>query len=113
VLVYIREAHPDSVLKTIKDGKEVLEKITQTNDMKKRAEVAEMCVATLKLSTPTVIDREDNKVNAAYAGWPDRMYVVGKDGKIAYKGGPGPGGFRPGEVENWLKQNLTTPAQPK
>jgi type I thyroxine 5'-deiodinase len=59
---------------------------------------------------PTVIDREDNKVNAAYSGWPDRLYVVGKDGRIAYKGGPGPGGFKPAEVEAWLKKNVGAPA---
>ena len=28
---------------------------------------------------------------------------AGVDGKIAYYGGPGPGGFKPGEVEKWLK----------
>jgi type I thyroxine 5'-deiodinase len=54
---------------------------------------------------PVLVDREDNKVNAAYSGWPDRLFVVGVDGKIAYKGGPGPGGFRPREVEEWLKKN--------
>jgi type I thyroxine 5'-deiodinase len=52
-----------------------------------------------------VIDKEDNKVNAAYSAWPDRLYVVGKDGKVAYKGGPGPGGFKPAELEAWLKKN--------
>ena len=106
LLVYIREAHPDSVLYTIKDGKEVLEKIVQTDSLGQRVETARMCTATLKLSMPTVADREDNKVNAAYAGWPDRMYVVGVDGRIAYRGGPGPAGFRPGEVEQWLKKNV-------
>ena len=55
---------------------------------------------------PTVLDRHDNAVNAAYAGWPDRLYVVGVDGRIAYKGGPGPGGFRPAEVEAWLRNNV-------
>ena len=89
-----------------KEGKAVLQKIQQTSSLDKRKENAEVCVASLKLSVPTVLDREDNKVNAAYAGWPDRMYVVGVDGKIAYKGGPGPRGFRPGEVESWLKKNL-------
>ena len=99
---------------TRKGDKEALERIPQTTDVKLRAEVAAMCVATLKLSVPTVIDKEDNKVNAIYAGWPDRMYVVGKDGKIAYMGGPGPWGFKPNEVENWLKQNFPTPMiQPK
>ncbi len=60
----------------------------------------------LKLSVPTVIDQEDNRVNIAYAGWPDRMYVVGVDGRIAYRGGQGPGGFKPAEVESWLTKNL-------
>ena len=77
----------------------------QTDSLGKRVETAQMCTATLKLSMPTVVDREDNKVNAAYAGWPDRMYVVGVDGRIAYKGGPGPAGFRPSDVEQWLKKN--------
>lgn len=111
VLVYIREAHPDSVLFTLKDGKEVLEKISQTETAQKRAETAEVCLASLKLSVPTVIDQDDNKVNIAYAGWPDRMYVVGTNGCIAYKGGPGPAGFKPDEVEDWLKKNVKPPAE--
>ena len=105
LLVYIREAHPDSVLFTVADGKEKLLKITQTNDLDAREETAHQCLATLKLSLPTVLDREDNMVNHAYAGWPDRLYVVGLDGRIAYKGGPGPGGFKTNEVENWLASN--------
>jgi hypothetical protein len=84
----------------------VLKKITQTESLDKRIENAEICLNALKLSTPTVIDREDNGVNKAYAGWPDRMYVVGRDGRIAYRGAPGPGGFKPQEVEQWLKANL-------
>jgi len=108
-LVYIREAHPDSVLFSQKEGTESLLKILQTNSLEDRAENAKMCLETLKLTCPTVIDREDNAVNIAYAGWPDRFVIVGVDGKIAYRGGPGPGGFKPNEVENWLKEN----AQPK
>jgi type I thyroxine 5'-deiodinase len=84
----------------------VLEKIPQTDTTEKRAENAKVCVTALKLSVPTVIDKEDNKVNAAYGAWPDRLYVVGVDGRIAYKGGPGPGGFKPSEVEEWLKKNV-------
>jgi hypothetical protein len=89
-----------------KDGKEVLKKITQTDAIDHRVQNAEICLTALKLSVPTVIDREDNAVNVAYAGWPDRMYVVGVDGRIAYRGGPGPKGFKPEEVEDWLKKNL-------
>jgi len=62
-------------------------------------------VTALKLSVPTVIDKDDNRVNVAYAGWPDRLYVIGTDGKVAYKGAQGPGGFKPAEVEEWLRKN--------
>lgn len=105
MLVYIREAHPDSILYVPQDGKEVLKKIEQTESAEKRAENAEICVSALKLSVPTVIDREDNEVNIAYAGWPDRLYVVGTDGRIAYQGGQGPKGFKVEEVEQWLQTN--------
>ena len=106
LLVYIREAHPDSILTTIQDGKEVLTKIEQTTTLEKRAGVAQQCTAVLHLTMPTVVDNEDNCVNAAYAGWPDRLYIVGKDGTIAYKGGPGPQGFAVGDIERWLKDNV-------
>lgn len=106
MLVYIREAHPDSILFVPENGKEVLKKVEQSDSLDRRTENAAICLSALKLSVPTVIDKADNKVNTAYAGWPDRMYVVGIDGKIAYKGGPGPGGFKPNEVEDWLKKNV-------
>ena len=106
LLIYIREAHPDSTVPLNKDGKPVLEKIEQTNDVKERMRRAEELRAELKLTFPAVVDKEDNKVNAAYAGWPERLVVVDKDGKVAYKSGPGPRGFLPEEVADWLKKNV-------
>jgi hypothetical protein len=105
LLVYIREAHPDSVIYVAREGTETLEKVLQTDDLAARAANAKICNETLKLSFTTVLDREDNAVNEAYAGWPDRFVIVGVDGKIAYYGPPGPGGFKPNEVEEWLKAN--------
>ncbi|MBM3997749.1 MAG: hypothetical protein FJ303_26935 [Planctomycetes bacterium] len=104
-LVYIREAHPDSILFTLKDGEKKMLKILQTEKIDDRAENAKQCVDTLKMTMPTLIDRPDNQVNTAYGAWPDRLYVIGIDGKIAYQGGPGPGGFKVNEVENWLRAN--------
>lgn len=66
-----------------------------------------MC-AKLKISLPCLIDKIDNKVGEAYAGWPDRLYVIGKDGKIVYKGGPGPRGFKPAEADDAMEKHLAT-----
>lgn len=84
----------------------MLEKVEQTNDLKERSQRAQQFVEAMKVTVPILVDKGDNKVNAAYSGWPERLYVVGSDGKIAYKGGPGPGGFKIAEVEDWLKKNV-------
>ena len=47
---------------------------------------------------PTVIDGTDNRVASTYGGWPDRLYLVDTDGRIAYQGGEGPFGFKPDEL---------------
>ena len=41
------------------------------------------------------MDTIDDRVERAYAGWPDRIYIIDGGGKIIYKGEPGPIGFRP------------------
>jgi hypothetical protein len=71
-----------------------------------RNRVAEDCAAKLKLSIPFVVDEVNNRVGEAYAGWPDRLYIVGKDGRIAYTGGPGPRGFDVREMSAKLAEVL-------
>jgi hypothetical protein len=90
----------------VKDGKPVLEKVGQTSDLKERSERARQFAEVMKLTIPVLVDKGDDKVNEAYAGWPERLYVVGTDGLIAYKGGPGPGGFKIAEVQNWIDRNV-------
>ena len=97
----------------VKDGERVLEKVGQTSDLKERSERARQFAEAMQLTVPVLVDKGDDKVNAAYAGWPERLYVVGVDGRIAYKSGPGPGGFKIAEVEEWLKKNVKEPDPPK
>jgi len=46
-------------------------------------------------------------VNKAYSAHPDRLYLVGKDGKIAYAGAPGPQGFNPDQLEEAIRAELS------
>jgi hypothetical protein len=99
-VVYIREAHPaDS------DRSEPLARRLQINQPKTyldRREVARQCVVGLKIAIPCLIDDMENTTEKAYGGWPDRLYVVGQDGRIALAGARGPRGFRPQDVRKWL-----------
>jgi alkylhydroperoxidase family enzyme len=56
----------------------------------------------LKISMPMVVDEMDDRVGQAYSGMPDRLYLIDRKGRIAYKGGRGPFGFKPGELEQCL-----------
>ncbi len=105
MFVYIREAHPGSIVPGINDGQAV----RQTDTLEERRELAAETVQELKLSFPVVVDKIDNKVNAAYAGSPDRLVIVGVDGKVAFYGERGPKGFKPSEVEAWLKNFVAVP----
>ncbi len=104
-IVYIKEAHPaddwpirvSERLKYVKDPENIFE----------RFQVASTCVADLDISIPTLIDDMDNTAAIAYKAHPDRLYLVGKDGRIAFHGGPGPMGFKPKDLEQALKAELT------
>ena len=96
--MYIKEAHPEDGWQMPKNKQEGIE-VNQPKTDNERDKVATTCATKLALTIPFVVDGMDNKVGEVYAGWPDRIYVVGKDGKITYKGGPGPAGFSVKEME--------------
>ena len=67
-----------------------------------RVDLAGMCLRNLGIEMPAVVDGFDNPTDAAYSGWPDRLYVIARDGRIAYKSAPGPFGFKPADMERVL-----------
>ena len=71
-----------------------------------RSKVASTCVEKLNMPMPAIVDKLDDKVNQAYKGWPDRLYLIGKDGRLTYSGGRGPFFFSPGEWEIAIEAEL-------
>lgn len=102
-VVYIQEAHPIDAWQVDDNLKDdVLVKSTATAD--ERDHVAGVCLAKLGIELPALIDEPDNRVERAYTAWPDRLYVIDRSGKIAYKSAAGPFGFKPAEVADALKK---------
>jgi hypothetical protein len=95
LVVYVREAHPGSIVEVpIGDRKTELQMIGRTSTAEDRLTNLRKVMRLAHLTMPAVIDDNSGTVKQAYAGWPDRLYVVGVDGKISFKGAPGPMGFR-------------------
>lgn len=63
-----------------------------------RAEAAQACFIGLQFRMPMVLDALSNEVDEAYSALPERLYVIDREGKIAWRCGPGPFGF---DVDGW------------
>jgi type I thyroxine 5'-deiodinase len=102
-IVYIQEAHPIDAWQ-LDDNLEDDVLVASTRTLDERVSVAGMCVRNLGIELPALVDEADNRVERAYTGWPDRLYVIDRDGRVAYKSGAGPFGFKPAQVQQALEQ---------
>ena len=81
----------------------------QPTTFAERQALSKVLVERLKYRLPVAIDGMDNAADKAYAAWPERVYVIGRGGRIVYKGGMGPFYFNPEEAEKSLAAYLATP----
>ena len=103
-LVYINEAHAADGRSMQRIGKNL--GVFEHKNYGERCQVAERLLSDKKLTVPTVIDGMDNKVNQAYKAWPDRVFIVGTDGKLGVAATRGPFGFAPAieQAGQWLAE---------
>ncbi len=102
-MVYIQEAHPSDgwQLDSNLEDEVVFETPFAFAD---RLAIAQGCVVDLGISFPALIDDMNNSVDKAYTSWPDRIYLVDRDGRIAHKSPPGPWGFETKELREALHE---------
>ena len=102
LVIYIREAHPV-------DGWDVgsVNRIYDPQTIEERREVAGMCEVSLQYGIRTYVDEMDDAVMIAYAAWPERLYLVGLDGRVVYAGGLGPFGFEPAELKAAIDDTIS------
>jgi Iodothyronine deiodinase/EF hand len=106
LMIYVREAHPtDGWHMPGNDRYGVT--LPQPRSYTERVGVAQTCQKTLAFGMPFLVDSIDDMVGGAYSGMPSRLYVIDTEGKVAYKSGRGPFGFKPAEMEQSLILLLT------
>ena len=91
-VVYIQEAHPTDLWQmaaNVRDGVVLPSPRTDSE----RTETASACIRNLGIRIPALVDGIENGVERAYTAWPDRLYLIGRDGRILFKTAPGPYGF--------------------
>ena len=106
-IVYIKEAHPEDGWALLYNRRAGID-LRDPQSLEQRAEVATSCAVRLQTSIPMLIDGLDNEVARQYGGWPDRLYLIGKDGRIAFQGDTGPFGFKPERLEQAIQEELAS-----
>jgi hypothetical protein len=113
--IYVREAHPTDGWFLASNARVGIEERQPTNQTE-RFTVAAKCCRRLEMTIPLAVDALDDRVGRAYSGMPDRLYLIDRQGRVAYKGGRGPYGFKPSELEQslilLLQEDSASPRQP-
>ncbi len=112
LLVYINEAHAEDSTWPVDYAQE--KGISEHADYGARCTTAELLLNDNQLTIPCLVDGMDNTVNRAYNGWPDRVFVVRTDGRLAVAANKGPFGFVPGleATRAWLESLRDTGNEP-
>lgn len=97
----MREAHATDSFRPAKHVE-----IEQPKTWERRLEVARKCGAAVSLKIPQLVDDLQDTVARAYNALPDRLFILGADGKVAYRGERGPRGFKVPELEKALARLL-------
>ncbi|QEL13528.1 deiodinase family protein [Limnoglobus roseus] len=112
VMVYVREAHPTDGWKMEANARVGVAVKQPTTDAE-RAAVCGQFRAKLRPGMTVLVDGVADAVGNAYSAMPARLYVIDAAGKVAYKSGRGPFGFKPGEMEQALAMSLLEAAPAK
>lgn len=112
-MVYINEAHAADGRRPVNYAKE--KGITEHDNYDERCTTAQMLLDDESLTIPCLIDGMDNKVNQAYSAWPDRIFLVRTDGRLAVAAERGPWGFKPGLEASiqWLESFSESGKEPE
>ena len=85
LMIYLREAHPNDGLIDDVNLREGID-IPQHTGHRERAAAARAMCRKLALDMPVLVDDLRNTTEENYSAFPDRLYLVGRDGRVAYKG---------------------------
>jgi hypothetical protein len=109
LVVYIREAHPAGEEQTSEDAgwKAIDETVFhQPKSFEERRKLAETACTFWDLPVPTLVDTMKPSAGEMYQASPNRLYLIDREGKIAYRDVRGPRGCKVHEGELALRKLL-------
>jgi hypothetical protein len=104
-LVYTKEIQPRGAERA-RSGQAARLFPENPTTLDERAALARRLVHEFGLSLPVLLDGLDHEVTRSFGAFPMRLYLIGRDGRIAYQGALGPYAFQPAELEAAIQDEL-------
>ena len=95
--MYVSEAHANDEWRLYSDVC-----FDQPKTLEGRIKIAAENAERLHGNIPLVVDSIENDAATKFAAWPERLWVIGADGNIGFKGDIGPDGYLPEKVREYL-----------
>ncbi|MCH7598870.1 MAG: deiodinase [Myxococcales bacterium] len=104
-VVYIKEIHPTDGWQVKENEQDAI--LFRTHEsLAERVAVGRSCMIKLALEMPALVDEMDDAVATIYGAMPERLYLISRDGNVAYKSGVGPMFFKPREWQEAIRSYL-------
>lgn len=108
LLIYTHEAHPEDGWQVdINHAQDCV--FDQPHTMDGRAAIASTCIQRHDIRVPVALDDIDDSIEKAYAGAPERLYLIDGNGIVRHRSVPGP--FRMNTIEGWYSALAATTGQ--
>ena len=105
LILYIEEAHPAGEWQPRANAAKNAQ-IAQHGSIGERIAAARLCSKELGIRIQIGVDDMKNTANQLFAAWPVRVYILGAQREVLYRGGPGPYDFRMDEARTALEAIL-------
>lgn len=105
LLVYVQEAHTEADWQSTANQREGVS-LRPARSMEEKTQHAALCTRKLPVRFPSVVDGMDRTVESAYNGWPSAIYVIRRDGRIAWRSRLGEQEFSASDFERAISRLL-------
>ena len=104
-LVYIREAHAEDQWRSTINEREGIA-LAPARDLSEKQAHANLCLRKLNFPFPAIVDGMDTRAEAGYDAWPSRVYLVGRDGRVAFNSRLGELDFDAARLDTAIRATL-------